>query len=240
MKQKIIIIYYLILTSFISVNAETLTEKISNLSSEVTELYQNVIDSSTLLEKLYPVGSIYISSVSTNPGSIFGGTWEIYADGKQLIGSGSNGATTYTAGTTGGTSSVTLAIANLPSHSHNLTPAGTVKSTFSGSQVTTSSSGAHTHYLSWVHTAATGESTSQYGLGYGYTTWKDKVIVTAASGTTSLSSSNFSTSTHTVTPKGTVSSTFTGKSATTSSTGSGTSFNIQNPYIKVYMWKRTA
>ena len=46
--------------------------------------------------------------------------------------------------------------------------------------------------------------------------------------------------THTLTAKGTVSSTFTGASATTSSVGSGSAINVQNPYTSVYMYKRTA
>ena len=45
---------------------------------------------------------------------------------------------------------------------------------------------------------------------------------------------------HTVTAKGSVSSSFTGTAGTTGSVGKGTSFSVQNPYISVYMYKRTA
>ena len=50
----------------------------------------------------FPIGSIYINVNTTNPGTIFGGTWEQIKD-KFLLCSGS----TYGNGTTGGSSSHT-------------------------------------------------------------------------------------------------------------------------------------
>lgn len=47
------------------------------------------------MAEIYPIGSIYISTSSISPTTIFGGTWEAYAAEKQLIGVGSNGITTY-------------------------------------------------------------------------------------------------------------------------------------------------
>ena len=52
------------------------------------------------LQLLYPIGSIYSSTVSTNPGTLFGfGTWVAYAAGRVLLGTDGS---TYTAGATGG------------------------------------------------------------------------------------------------------------------------------------------
>ena len=64
---------------------------------------------------IYPIGCIYISVTSTNPGTLFGGTWEQIQD-KFLLCAGS----TYSAGTTGGASTVTLETTNLPSHTHSV------------------------------------------------------------------------------------------------------------------------
>lgn len=61
----------------------------------------------------YPVGSIYMSVNSTNPGELFGGTWE-QIQGRFLLGQGSG----YSAGTTGGEANHTLTLAESPSHNH--------------------------------------------------------------------------------------------------------------------------
>lgn len=54
---------------------------------------------SKLLDTMYPVGSIYISEDSTSPASIFGGEWEVYADGRVLVGRDQNGYITGLDGT---------------------------------------------------------------------------------------------------------------------------------------------
>lgn len=76
----------------------------------------------TSLQNLFPIGSIYISTSTTNPSSIFGGTWEQIKD-KFLLCSGS----TYGNGTTGGstthvhsTANHTLTTSEIPSHNHTL------------------------------------------------------------------------------------------------------------------------
>ena len=75
-----------------------------------------------LVDLVYPVGSIYISTASTNPGTLFGGTWEAFAPGRVLIGAGQgNDGTTsmsFTASSEGGKFNETLTIDQIPSHSH--------------------------------------------------------------------------------------------------------------------------
>lgn len=64
---------------------------------------------------IYPVGSIYMSTVNVDPGTIFGGTWERLKD-RFLLGAGD----TYTAGDTGGEATHTLTVNEMPSHTHSL------------------------------------------------------------------------------------------------------------------------
>lgn len=66
------------------------------------------------LINLYPVGSIYISVNSTNPATLFGGTWEQIKD-KFLLSAGD----TYNAGDEGGEATHKLTIDEMPKHKHN-------------------------------------------------------------------------------------------------------------------------
>lgn len=80
----------------------------------------------TAIQALYPVGSVYTNaSNSTNPGSLLGfGTWASLGAGRVLIGAGSNGGQSFTAGSTGGSYAPSM-----PSHTHTATDSG------------------HTHYI---------------------------------------------------------------------------------------------
>ena len=84
------------------------------------KLYEEVFN------KIYPIGSIYISTSNTNPSTLFGGTWVQIKD-TFLLSAGD----TYTAGNSGGASSVnytpngnvenhTLTIDEMPSHNHDM------------------------------------------------------------------------------------------------------------------------
>ena len=53
---------------------------------------------SDLLNRVYPVGSIYMSAVNVSPASFLGGTWQAIEQGRMLMAAGSS----WRAGTTGG------------------------------------------------------------------------------------------------------------------------------------------
>lgn len=72
------------------------------------------VDSKSLLDRTYPVGSIYMSTVSTNPKDLFGGNWEALG-GRFLIGADG----TYKAGSTGGEATHILTENEMPSHAHS-------------------------------------------------------------------------------------------------------------------------
>ena len=60
---------------------------------------QHLVDK--MLDRMYPVNSIYISTNSTSPASLYGGSWERYGKGRTLV-SVNESDTDFTAGKTGG------------------------------------------------------------------------------------------------------------------------------------------
>lgn len=69
----------------------------------------------SIVDRVYPVGSIYMSVNSTSPETLFGGTWQQISD-TFLLAAGS----TYTAGSTGGEAEHTLIKAELPAENINI------------------------------------------------------------------------------------------------------------------------
>jgi hypothetical protein len=92
---------------------------------------------SELLKMVYPVGSIYISTGATNPGTLFGGTWERFGNGRVLVGMNESDGDFNAASKTGGAKSnvytpsvissgggtsgyTTLTLDQVPAHYHRV------------------------------------------------------------------------------------------------------------------------
>ena len=71
-------------------------------------------DTRTILDAVYPIGSIYMSVNNANPGAFLGGTWEAI-EGCFLLGQSPD----YEAGTTGGEAEHTLTTNEIPKHNHS-------------------------------------------------------------------------------------------------------------------------
>lgn len=94
-------------------------EDTSDALDEIIEIQNTLVDdgnpnTSWLIDKIYPVGSIYMSVNDVDPEVIFGGTWE-QIQGRFLLGTGSG----YGLGAMGGAESVTLTENQMPRHNHN-------------------------------------------------------------------------------------------------------------------------
>lgn len=67
----------------------------------------------------FPVGSVFISAVSTNPATLLGyGTWSAIGAGRVLVGLDAGDPDFDTLEETGGAKSITLTAAQMPAHSH--------------------------------------------------------------------------------------------------------------------------
>lgn len=100
----------------LSANPEKRTIKLS--TPDLSKVYaQAKLDA-------HPVGSIYESTDSTSPATLFGGTWEAMDAGRVLVAQGKAATgTTFTAGDTGGEEKHTLTTSELPAHNHGISTA---------------------------------------------------------------------------------------------------------------------
>lgn len=74
-----------------------------------------IINTDFLLNQIYPVGSLYITTNETNPSNFLGGTWEKITSDAYLKIVSSN------AGNLGGTSSDhKIPVSSMPSHTHDM------------------------------------------------------------------------------------------------------------------------
>lgn len=176
-----------------------------------------------MLDTIYPVGSVYMSASSTNPRTLFGvGTWERIGAGRGLIDAG--GA--IAAGSTGGADTHALTVNEMPAHSH---------------QGSTSSAGSHTHTrgsmnitggFGWFDGTISGLWGAFHDAGQracksgksGRDDFHGPAVFDASRNWVGETSWN-GAHTHAV---------------TVGNTGGGQSFSIRNPYLAVYIWKRTA
>ena len=199
-----------------------------------------------ILDKTYPVGSIYTSDQYATVEQVneaIGGTWEEYGKGRTLVGVDENDSNFNTVNKTGGSKTTTLAVTNLPSHTHSI-PA------LSG---TAASAGAHTHTRGTMNIGGT---INVRGVSGDYAVMEPTGVFSRTrvnwSGSHSIlshtsanpanytalyfdASRNWAGATSSA---GAHTHTVTTTANNTGSAGSGTSFTNLQPYITVYIYRR--
>lgn len=164
----------------------------------------------------YPVGAYYMSSDSTSPAVLFGGTWT-QIQNRFIYAAGSG----YPVNSTGGSATKTLVTDNIPSHSHSCGSAGSHTHTRGSMNIT----GSFEAVSQGAGIAATGAFTG-VNWGYGDDGQIDnelKKYTFDASKSWTGATSSAGSHAHTI-----------------GSTGKGTAFNTMPPYIVAYVWRRTA
>ncbi len=96
------------------INYEIQDYEQEEVAQEGTEITAQLLNEAFL--SMHPIGCYYLTSDITNPGDIFGGTWELTAKDRVLIGAGHN----YTPGQTGGQYQISIQTQNLPPHTHSI------------------------------------------------------------------------------------------------------------------------
>ncbi len=210
----------------------TVQDQILELKTTITSM-QNQIDNikGEVINEIYPVGSIYMSTTDDTKEKVqekFGGTWEKYAQGRTLIGEGtgtdSNGLVqTFTNNSTGGEYTHKLAISEMPNHSHSI-PSLSVSS-WSGSHK-------HSNNDQPLRYYGNGDVVN-FGSNGTLNGWDVQPAPSNNTGYGRLIIVGWNTNDTMITVSG--------QKTTVSNTGaqgSNNSFNVENPYIVTYMYKR--
>ena len=178
----------------------------------------------------YPVGAYYVSSSSTSPATLFGGTW-VQIQNRFILAAGSS----YSVGATGGSATVKLTTDNLPSHSHSCGSAGSHSHT-RGTMEITGSITSTDHTGDYKEALTNSDEISSSGA----LSVDNRVNVTGFP-----SSADSNASYRTIKLK--ASDGWTGSTNSTGShthtigaTGKNTAVTTMPPYIVAYVWRRTA
>lgn len=187
-----------------------------------------------IFKAVYPIGSIYTSTSSTNPSTMFGGSWVRFGKGRVIVGVDEND------------SDFNVAEKQSGQKSHTYTPSGTVSQpTFNGNQYSGSTGGhgltinempSHNHTLDGNivragMVLATHTINTDIGAGTDSVHYKDPDYVSTEL-TDSTGGGQAHSHTIQFTPSGTITRpTFDGSQSTQSH---------MQPSIAVYMWKRVS
>ncbi len=197
---------------------------------EINSLKESV---DRLLDRVYPVGSIYMSVSEIEPSVLFGGEWERWGNGRVPIGVDTNDTDFTTSEKIGGSKAVTLTTNQIPSHNHVYS---SVSTTTGSTVLTTNQIPAHNHYV--VHKSTDGTIDITTGMKYSMARYSTKSDYPYALRAINDSADSLVTSTIGGSKGHTHSITLV--AANTNETGDNRAHINLQPYITCFMWKRIA
>ena len=215
------------LTNIVQGMAGSVNTAVNTANNAANTAEQVKVEMDAVTNKLWPVGSIYISVNNANPASFFGGSWTAFATGRTIVGVDTSQGEFNAVEKSGGHKELQSHAHGLNNHVHSL---NNHTHTVPNHVHTMQRAGNHYHYLG-INKDAVQKGTS-YNKPNNF-----------ESGSTSYKSNTTGNHTHTMNSSGSCTTGVNngntgGNSGNTTSTGGGNAGNLQ-PYITVYMWKRT-
>lgn len=185
------------------------------------------------LDQVYPIGSIYMSAVSTNPATLFGfGTWAAFGAGRVPVGFDAGQSEFDAAEKTGGAKTHTLTAAEMPVHGH-------VQDSHNHTQ------NAHTHIQdahNHIQDPHSHVITSQTATTGGATSYEHGVLDTSSAEAEATETTNPATATNQAATATNQNATPTNNvaTATNQNTGGGAAHQNMPPFIVVFLFKRVS
>lgn len=223
------------------------------------------VNLSALIDKIYPIGSIYISANNVSPAGFLGGTWERFAAGRTLMGVDVNNKNYNASERIGGSETMTLEAKHMASHTHSFywtgKPIGTASTSISiategnhyhiageltadtknitgrlGNMITESKGGL---IASGVFSCEPSAKHGRYGGGQTLSDLNDISNLDASHGHSISGNTEWAGShSHGASASTTLSFHNLTVSGNTGARGNGEAFSNMQPYITSYMWKR--
>ena len=100
-----------------TINDDATSEESTWSSSKITDVIETTTQ--TIINTIFPVGSIFISVANTNPSTYLGGTWTAWGSGKVPVGVDTAQTEFNSVEKTGGEKTHTLTTTEIPSHHHS-------------------------------------------------------------------------------------------------------------------------
>ena len=192
-----------------------------------------------LRDYLYPVGKIYISVDSTDPGTLFGGTWELWGQGRVPVGVDAAQTEFETVEQTGGekTHLLTSAESGLPAHNHTQNEHNHTQNEHNHTQNSHNhTQNAHTHPQVVTNPVSSGGHSGRADYNSDSSNLGDYAQGASTSATTATNNATTATNKATTATNNATTATNNPNDAEDASTAHN---NLQ-PYITAFMWKRTA
>lgn len=244
-------------------NKLAMRDSSGHVKTETPSAADDAVNKGALLNLIYPVGSLYWTSKAPNnngdPNVLFGGTWVQIKD-RFILAAGDtyttvNAGNNISNGGGGGEATVTLTVAQMPSHNHGgATGSGGVDhthgmdhrhytgngDTYNPAAGSTGGAGGHNHTVCGVV-----DNVSPAWVGSAFAGSAQATVATSLVGDHSHSWGAWSTNARIIGNEGAYRSSTDGASAyahthSITSAGGDKAHNNMPPYITKYVWERTA
>lgn len=213
------------------------------IDAEFSRLNDLITGGASAVEGAYPVGSLFLSTIATDPATQLGfGTWAPFAEGRAIVGVGTADGVSWATEQNRGAAERNIGVNNLPSHTHTV------------GGLTAAAAGLHSHAAGTLEVGDDVPTVTNINDLGGVDNVKATVVARGSTPTTNgyrVDAADATNNPHIELAGNGHSHSMSGNTAqagshthnitgTIDNTGGDDPLNVIQPSIGVYIWKRTA